>query len=129
MKTHTIRNKQKPTPIVTLTPDFFTVVKEAMPEAFTLMLGLLVKQLQTLTGKKAVLAHEQHVALMAVCGADETGGWPSRFNRLPALQQHVMATFERGFLVAPTMPPDEALALAQAFYTMLARELPPEHQE
>lgn len=120
MQTHTIRNKGKPTPIFTLTPAFFARVQECYPEAVTLALGSMVKQYQTLTGKKIVLDHEQQLALMKMCGADASGTWVSRYSRLKGRPFRLLRTFESGFL-SESLALDEALELAQEFFVLLEK--------
>jgi sigma54-dependent transcription regulator len=126
MQTHTIRNKTSPTPILSFTPKFLAVVLRAQPEAAALTLDWFKRQYKTLTGKAMALDYEQSRALLARAGADEQGRWQSRFSGLSGTDYKVVTLFEQGFLSSGGMTFDEALAVADAFYSAMTRayELP-----
>jgi len=120
MKTHTIRGKATPRPVVTFTPKFFARMLVSKPEAVTLMLHWFQNEYKALTGKTLVLAHEQQLALEARCGADADGAWRSALDVLPAMAHAINAVFVRGVERSASLGGlEDVLALSEAFYTML----------
>ena len=121
MKTHTIRNKRGPTPILSLTPVFMGRVLSAQPEAIALTLDWFKRQYKALTGNGIVLDYEQTRVLNEYIGADESGSWTSRFSATKGVDYRVLSLFEQGFLMTPGMGLDEALEAADRFYHAMAR--------
>lgn len=120
MKTHTIRGKATPRPVVTFTPKFFERMLASQPEAVTLMLHWFCREYKTLTGKTLVLDYEQQLALEARCGADVDGAWHSALDHLPAQAHALNAVFVRGIERSASLGGlEEVLALSEAFYAML----------
>lgn len=120
MKTHTIRGKATPRPVVTFTPKFFARMLVSKPEAVTLMLHWFQNEYKALTGKTLVLDYEQQCALEARCGADAAGAWRSELDGLPAMAHAINAVFVRGIERSASLGGlEEVLALSEAFYAML----------
>ena len=120
MKTHTIRGKATPRPVVTFTPNFFARMLGSQPEAVTLMLHWFRNEYKALTGKTLVLAYEQQLALEARCGADAAGAWRTALDGLPVMAHAINAVFIRGVERSASLGGlEDVLALSEAFYTML----------
>lgn len=117
MSTHTIRNKAKPTPIVTLTPKFMAQVLAARPESANLVLGWFFESYRRLTGKKPTLDYDQKKVLSERAGADAREYWVSRYVSLTAELYRVRECFVMGFM-QPTSADNmqEALVTAELFY-------------
>lgn len=62
MQTHTIRNKNKPNPILTFKPKFFELVKQDV-EAFSLMWSWFARKYKELTGRDISIHYEQQIEL------------------------------------------------------------------
>lgn len=121
MQTHTIRNKDKPTPILTLKPAFFAKVLASRPESASLMLTKLKQDIKALVGKTPSLDYDQQQQLLAVTGATGTGRWVSKFSQYPPHLSRLAELFSSGLLSAPTMGAEEVLQAAEDFYAMLER--------
>lgn len=122
--THTIRNKAKDTPILTLSPAFLQKALAAHPEAFNLMLAWFQKEYKSLTGKTPVLDYEQRRALLDKVGADQSGHWTSQFTKLDAQSFKLLHIFQSGMLSYPGLSVDEVLNMANQFYEMSTKLLP-----
>lgn len=122
MKTHTIRNKSSPTPVLTFAPKFFEKVQVCHPEAVSLALNWFKLEYKRLTGKTIRLDHEQTQVFLKMAGADERGLWVSKFSQLPAPTYHILSVFATGFAATPSFGSIEtALEVAQAFYETLEK--------
>ena len=121
MRTHTIRQKSSPTPILTLTPRFFDQALACYPEAFTLALHWFKTEYQRHTGKSIQLDHGQSQAFLARVGANEQGVWRSRFAELSNPVATMMHIFTSGFTQVAGLDFEMALKSAQAFYDAVAR--------
>lgn len=125
MQTHTIRNKNKPTPIVTFTPDFFKQLMQARPDSASLVLHNLKKSYQSFTGKTLAIDHTQMLALLERAGANSLGIWQSSYSNLPPSLFMVKTTFIEGFSYWEREPLDQQLSVAEAFYALLDNALIP----
>lgn len=121
MRTHTIRQKSSPTPILTLTPRFFDQALACHPEAFTLAVHWFTTAYQCHTGKRIRLDHAQQQAFLERVGANEQGVWHSRFAELSNPVATMMHIFTSGFTQVAGLDFEMALKSAQAFYDAVAR--------
>ncbi len=121
MKTHSIRNKSKPTPILTLAAPLMGRMLGCYPEAVSLTLAWFCKRYKELTGKVIVLDHEQELMLLKHAGADPRGMWTSRFSTLGPVPFRIERAFADGMLLRMGGDMLELLEDAQAFYVMLER--------
>ena len=130
MQTHTIRNKRTGTPILTLTPKFWAKAMAGYPEAFTLALSWFKGAYKRCTGKDIRLDYEQELAFMKWVGARPDGTWMSKFSSTTPVLWQVHSMMQTGFRATDSMAFDEALEIAQAFYTMLDHAMAqPQNQE
>lgn len=125
MQTHTVRNKSKPTPIVTLTEPFLAQMLAARPESVSLVLARFLASYAALTGRRPVIQHDQHLALLAKAGADDAGVWVSRYAGLPPSLSQVRQFFADGFMAAPAASCglDQELEVVEAFFSLLDSQM------
>lgn len=123
MSEYTVRNKAK-NPIVTLRPAVMEAMLAARPESSSLVLSKYCKDYKNLTGKVVHIDYEQNQALLERYGADSSGGWKSEFLNIPAPWFRIERCFVDGFL-AQSLSASllDGLAVAEAFFDMLEREL------
>lgn len=119
MKTHTIRNKNSPTPIITLSPEFFDLMLNAYPEASSIALAWFRTSYRNLTGKHIHLDHEQKSLLLERYGADSIGLWVSKFSKLELIPYSVLRAFENGIQSSISHDFETVLSIAEEFYSMM----------
>ena len=121
MRTHTIRNKSKHTPILSLAPDFMAKMLSARIDSAALVIAHFIKNYEAITGKRPALEHGQHHALLTKAGAGENEQWVSTYRNLPAEQAKILEYFMHGFLAAPisTKSMEEDLLIAELFFDIL----------
>lgn len=116
MHTHTVRNKNKPTPIVTLTKKFYEMALED-PFAFHLSWCWFIERFKITTSKTPVLQHEQLMVL------------DDMFLKMHANREkvedvnlwHIEQMFTKGFLPTASKSFDEMFTIAVTFRKMFVR--------
>lgn len=108
MRTHTIRNKSKPTPIVTFTKPFLAKLLASHPLATRLTLARMLKLLRTYSGKQHAIDHEQRQQLEAMT-----------YKLIEGDLWYIDSIFKEGFMNQPLTEIEDDLTIANNFYNML----------
>lgn len=108
MKTHTIRNKSKTTPIVTFSKPFLKKLLESHPLATRLTLARMLKLLRTYSGKQHAIDYEQHQQLEAI-----------PYKLIEGDLWFVESVFKEGFMNQSLTELDYDLTVANNFYKLL----------
>lgn len=117
MKTHTIRNKKGPIPILSFTEEFLERILSYRSESFSLTFALFRRQYLGLTGKRIVLDFDQYETISTHFKIGDVSISP--YNNLDSTVYEMIMTFHRGFLNNSLMDLETALDIAEEFNIIL----------
>ena len=116
---YTFSKKSSACPVVTWNKKFLSLLLKSRPESIWIMWNKLKTDLKCLGIPDIRMEYDQKIEVHRHMGMDEFGVWKSQYAQMDFLHFNMQNIFTRGMLGGTSMLPEESLAMAEAFFSML----------